>query len=321
MMTAETTAFQLLLILVGLALLYFGAEGLVRGSSSIGIRLGLTPLVVGLTIVAYGTSTPELFVGVQAAFEGKGDIVIGNVVGANILNIALMLGVAALIQPQQVKLQLIRLDVPVVTGVFILFTFWILDGHISRLEGLVFFTGIAGYTVFNILKARKETSQEIQREFQDEIPQADGNLGVDMLFILGGFVLLALGSSLLVDNAVALATSFGVSEVVVALTIVALGTTSPELATASVAAYKKESDIVFGNSIGSCLYNILCVVGVSAIVAPIHAPGISLVDLGMMIFMAVVLLPLMRTGFVLQRWEGALLICIYAGYLVYLWPK
>lgn len=320
-MTGETTALQLLFLLTSLGVLYLGAEGLIRGGASIAIRLGLTPLVVGLTIVAYGTSTPELFVGIQSALERKGDIVIGNVVGANILNIALMLGVAALIRPQEVKLNLVKVDLPLMALVYLLFVFFIWDGRVSRWEGAVLFSAFLAYTVFNIVQARKEKSREIHEEFQEGIPTVKGNAPLALFLIVVGFVLLAGGSNLLVRNAVALATSLGVSEAVIALTIVSFGTTSAELTTAVVAACKNEPDLVFGNSIGSCVYNILAIVGISAMIVPIEAPGISSVDVGMMILMSVILLALMRTGLILSRWEGAALLGLYGMYLAYLWPR
>ncbi|MEM1058156.1 MAG: calcium/sodium antiporter [Verrucomicrobiota bacterium] len=317
----STLLLQVLLMIGGLVALYFGAESLVRGSSAIGFRLGLTPVVIGLTIVAYGTSTPELFVGVAGALDGQGDIVIGNIVGANILNIALMLGVAALIRPQEVRLQLIRWDLPIVIFAYIAFLWAILNGIIGRFEGAFFFAGIVAYTVFNIVHARNETRREVQKEFEEGLPQPSGNTVQEVGFIILGFFLLAMGSDLLVNNAVAFSDEIGISKAVVALTVVAIGTTSPELATAVVAASRGESDIVFGNSFGSCLYNVLCVLGVAAIISPIVAPNISLVDIGVMIFLAVIVLPMMRTGYVLRRWEGALLIMIYCIYLAYLWPK
>lgn len=320
-MTGETVAFQLLFLLISLGVLYLGAEGLIRGGAAIALRLGLTPLVVGLTIVAYGTSTPELFVGIQSALERKGDIIIGNVVGANILNIALMLGVAALIRPQEVKLNLVRVDLPLMTLVYLLFIVFIWDGGVSRVEGAVLFSAFIAYTLFNIVQARKETSREIDKEFQEGIPTAKGNALKAVFLILFGFVLLALGSNLLVQNAVALATSLGISEAIIALTIVSLGTTSAELTTAVVAAYKNEPDLVFGNSIGSCVYNILAIVGLSAFIVPLEAPGISSIDVGMMIIMSLIVLPFMRTGLVLTRWEGAVLLGLYGIYLAHLWPR
>jgi len=305
----------------GLVALYFGAESLVRGSSAIGFRLGLTPVVIGLTIVAYGTSTPELFVGVAAALDSQGDIVIGNVVGANILNISLMLGVAALIRPQEVRLQLIKWDLPILILVYFIFLICIWNNYIGRIEGAFFFAGIVAYTLFNIIHARNETRKEVQKEFEEGLPQPSGNMVQEIGFIILGFFLLAMGSDLLVNNAIAFSDQIGISKAIVALTVVAIGTTSPELATAVVAASRGESDIVFGNSFGSCLYNILCICGVASLIAPIYAPSIGLVDIGVMIFLALIILPMMRSGYVLRRWEGAILILVYCVYLAYLWPK
>lgn len=312
--------WQMTLMAGGLVLLYFGAESLVKGGSAIGLRLGLTPLVVGLTIVAYGTSTPELFVGISAALENKGDLVIGNVVGANILNIALMLGVAAMIHPQQVRLQLLRNDLPVMLAAYIMLIIFMIDGGVGRVEGILFFGGFIGYTAYHIVHARMETNRVVEKEYEADFPEPMSWMKAGGLVLLG-LGLLAGGSQLLVENATAFARNLGVSEAIIGLTIVAIGTTSPELATAVVAARKGKSDIVFGNSLGSCLYNTLCVVGLAAFIVPLEAPGVSLVDMGMMLFLGVLLFPLMRTGWRLSRWEGGLLLWIYVGYLIYLWPK
>lgn len=311
----------ILWIAAALVLLFFGAEWLVRGSAALALRLGITPLVIGLTVVAYGTSTPEMVVSTVAALKGQGDIAVGNVVGSNIFNICVILGLSALVLPLQVKVQLIRLDAPIMLGVSLLFLVLFRDSWISRTEAALLFAGIIVYTVGSVIFARKEVSAEVQAEFAEVVPRRPGKLWLDLLFILGGLAVLVLGSRLLVTNAVELARLLGISEAVIGLTIVAAGTSMPELATSVVAAFRKQADIAIGNIVGSNLYNLLAIVGVSGLLAPLHAPGIRMFDLYVMLGATVALLPLMWSGFVLKRWEGAVLLAAYGGYLYVLWPK
>lgn len=304
-----------------LALLFFGAEWLVRGSAALALRLGVTPLVIGLTVVAFGTSTPELVVSTVAALKGQGDIAVGNVVGSNIFNICVILGLSALLAPLKVKMQLIRLDTPIMIGVSLLFFALFRDFRISRVEAGLLVFGIVVYTVANVVLARREVSAEVRAEFAEAVPRKPGKLWLDLLLIAGGLAVLVVGSRLLVTNAVGLARLLGISEAVIGLTIIAAGTSMPELATSVVAALRKQADIAIGNVVGSNIYNLLAIIGVSGLLSPLHAPGIKAFDLYLMLGTAAALLPLMWTGLVLKRWEGALLVAAYGGYIYVLWPK
>lgn len=315
------SGLSILLILVGLGLLYVGAEWLVRGSAGLALRVGLAPLVVGLTVVAYGTSMPELVVSVKAAWHGSGDIAVGNVVGSNICNLGLILGLACLIQPLQVKLQLLRHDVPLMVGITALVIALLWDQHLSRLEGLLLVSGIITYTVHLWQAARRETEPAVAAEYQALDAHRRRGLGRQVTCILGGLLLLFLGGQSLLAGAVQLARGLGVSEAVIGLTVVALGTSFPELAATVVAAWRKEGDIALGNIIGSNLFNLLNILGTAALVQPLDCRGVGRVDFAMMLWLAVLLLPLMRSGFRLQRWEGGLLLAVYGGYVAWLWPK
>lgn len=308
---------DILLILVSLILLYFGASWLVNGASALAVRLGVTPLIIGLTVVAFGTSTPELIVSIQAALQGNGGISIGNVVGSNIFNIGIILGVSALCYPITVKAEVLRLDVPVMLLTALLFLVFFLDYALSRLEGIVLLTGSIGYTLFNIRKAR-QANAEVQEEFEEAIPKTSRHWAIEILLMLLGLAVLIFGSDLLVNHAVSLAKRFQVSDAVIGLTIVAAGTSMPELATSVVAAIKKQSDIALGNVVGSNIYNILIILGVSTLITPIKAPDIALVDSLVMVGISVLLIPLVKTGFILKRWEGGLLLGVYGTYMLYL---
>ena len=296
------------------------AEGLVRGSASLARRLGLTSLVIGLTIVAYGTSAPELLVSSRAALNDQGAIAIGNVIGSNIFNITVILGLAALIRPLKLKLQIIRFDMPILIAVSVLFLVFFLNFRLNRTEGLVLAIGSILYTVMSIRFGKRDARSETIQGLHPGRPDR-GGIVFGLVLIAGGLGLLILGSKLLVGSAVQLARIWGVSEPVVALTIVAGGTSVPELATSVVATMHKETDIAIGNVVGSNIFNILCILGVSSLLAPVDGIGIGLVDTWVMIGTGAVLLPFMWTKFTLHRWEGFLLLLVYGGYLYYLWPK
>jgi len=315
-------ASPLFFLLLGLVLLFFGGEGLVRGSAALALRLGLTPLVVGLTVVAFGTSAPELVVSVKAALDGQGAIAIGNVIGSNIFNIGLILGVTALIYPLKVQLQILRLDAPILVGVSLLAVWLLADLRIGRLEGALLIAGLLAYIGFTVLYARKvKPSDEVAAEFAASVPAPRGSVWRDVLFIVGGLALLVAGSRFMVDGAVSLARSFGIGEAVIGLTIVAAGTSMPELVTCLVAAFKKEPDIALGNIVGSNIFNVLGILGAAALAKPMIGTGIKTLDLYVAIAFAVALLPFLWSGFKLQRWEGGLLLVGYIGYLASLWPK
>lgn len=310
------------MLVAGLVALYFGAEWLVRGGASLAVRLGVTPLLVGLTVVAYGTSTPELIVSTMAAAKGQGAIAIGNAVGSNIFNIGIILGLTALICPMRVQLQLLKLDTPVMLGVALLFLLFFLDARVEFWEASIFLGLLVVYTVLNIRMARRQASTEVRKEFDDGVPKPRGSAWKDAAFIVAGLAVLVLGSRLFVTGAVDLARMLKVSDAVIGLTIVAAGTSLPELASSLMAAWRRQPDIAIGNVIGSNIYNILAIIGVSGIVAsPVDGQGVSRTDTWVMIGISAVLLAIAWTGFKLKRWEGGLLLGLYGGYLWHLWPN
>ncbi len=312
---------SILSIVAGLVMLFFGAEFLVRGSSSLAKRLGLTPLVIGLTVVAYGTSMPETVVSVKAAFMGQGSIAVGNIVGSNIFNIAVILGIAAVICPIKVQLQVIKVDAPIMIGVTLL-SLWVLsDGVLTRMEGFFFLTAMTGYTALNVILARREKNREVKLEFEESQEQKPMSFWLEVGLVTAGFLVLILGARFLVDGSVQIARAWGVSEAIIGLTIIAAGTSMPELATSVVAAMRKEADIAIGNVIGSNIFNLLGTLGISSLLCPLAFSGISQVDLAVMTIYAIILLPLISTGFVIRRWEGGLLLVGYAVYLFFMWPK
>jgi len=310
-----------LTILVGLALLSIGAEALVRGSAALALRLGITPLVVGLTVVAFGTSSPELVVSVKASLDDNGAIALGNVVGSNICNIALILGVAALIKPVRIEAQVIRREIPILIFASILLWAMLAGGELQRWMGLLLTVGLVAYIAFSYGGARAEKNEAVRDEFAEALPAPEARRAwVDVLFVLVGLAMLLLGANLFVDGAVAVAERFGVSQAIIGLTIVAVGTSLPELATSIVAAFKGEGDIAVGNAVGSSIFNILCILGVAALIRPMATTGISMVDLAVMTACAVLVMPMMRSGFCLNRWEGIFLLAVYVGYLYYVIP-
>ncbi|MCZ7602472.1 MAG: calcium/sodium antiporter [Melioribacteraceae bacterium] len=303
----------------GLLIMLLGAEGLVRGASALALRIGISPLVVGLTVVAFGTSSPELVVSIGSAIEGNSDIAIGNVIGSNISNIALILGITALINPIKVNVQLIKREIPIMIGVTIVFLLFFYDLSLSRFEGFLLFIGIIVYTVISYKLSKKE-KKETELEFEKEIPRAKGNLFKSILMVVFGLIFLAIGSKLFVDGAIEVALMLNISQVIIGLTIVAVGTSLPELITSVVASIKKEGDIAIGNVVGSNIFNLLSILGLTAIIYPITSESISMLDLGMFSLTALTMLPLSRTGFILNRIEGAILIGIYVTYIYFLIP-
>ena len=314
----------IILSLVGLGLLVSGAELLVRNASRLAARFGISPLVIGLTVVAFGTSAPELAVSVKSGFAGQADIALGNVVGSNILNVLLILGLSALITPLLVSQQLVRLDVPLLIGASVLLLLMALDGRVSRFDGLLLAGGVIAYTAFAILQSRRE-SVMVQDEYAEEFGDGQGNvpgrLALQLLFVVVALGLLVLGAHWLVEGAVALARWFGLSELIIGLTIVAVGTSLPEVATSVVAALRGERDIAVGNAVGSCLFNILSVTGFAALATPgglEAAPALVRFDLPVMIAATLACLPIFATGHLIARWEGALFLGYYTAYVSYL---
>ena len=311
---------MIIFLVVGMVFLYFGAELLVKGSANLALRCGVSALVAGLTIVALGTSAPELVVSIKAGLDGLGDIAVGNVVGSNIFNIAVILGISAIVRPMKVHLNVLRVDTPVMLAASVLLLAVLYDQKVSRVEGLVLFIGIIAYIVFTIISARRAGETKVDFPVEQIIPEKKVSAVLDIIFVVGGLGLLIVGSRFFIDGAVDLARFIGVSEAVIGLTIVAVGTSLPELATSVIAALKKEEDIAIGNIIGSNIFNILAILGTSSLVNPLSAAGVSQISLYFMLGTTVLLIPFMRTGFVLNRIEGLLLILIYGGYMYYLWP-
>jgi cation:H+ antiporter len=317
-MTVSTIVF----LILGLVLLIWGAEYLVRGASNLATAAGVSPLVVGLTVVAFGTSSPELAVSVMSAFKGQADLALGNVVGSNIFNVLFILGISAMIVPLVVAQQLVRFDVPVMIFVSFLLIGLGFDGNIGRLDGILLFGGAVAYTVFLIRQSRKESSAEVKEEYDKEFSgDKKSGLGKNIAFVVVGLAGLMLGSKWLVSSAIAIAQSFGVSELVIGLTIVAAGTSMPEVATSVIAAIRGERDIAVGNVVGSNIFNILCVLGLSSIVAPagveVSKAAINF-DIPVMIAVAVACLPIFFAGYQITRINGVAFFGFYVAYIVYL---
>ncbi|MGL5668661.1 MAG: calcium/sodium antiporter [Shewanella sp.] len=300
-------------IIGGFIILTLGAEALVRGASSIALRLGITPLVIGLTIVAFGTSAPELAVSVKSALAGNSGIALGNVIGSNIANIGLILAITALIRPIQVQSQMVRRDIPLMILASMLFWGLLLDGELSLIDGVILLSLLVGYLVFSYFSAKNTTDAD--GEIIEEGPK---NPLLSVAFIIVGIGMLVGGGILFVNGAVDLAKVFGVSEVIIGLTIVAIGTSMPELVTSVLAALKGESDIAIGNIVGSNIFNILGILGVTAVVYPVSGLGFQPLDFIVMLALAVVILPFAWSGLRIGRREGATLLIAYLGYMVYL---
>lgn len=313
-------SFEILIFLVlGLVALFIGAEGLIRGSSALALKIGITPLVVGLTVVAFGTSTPELVVSLKAALIGNSSISLGNIVGSNIANIALILGISAIIRPLDVHANIIRREIPIMIGISILLVLLLIDGELGLVDGIIFVLGIVIYTIVNITMARKEKNAEVEKEFKEGLKTGLG-VPISIVMIVGGLGLMILGANLFVTSSISIAKVIGVSDAIIGLTIVAIGTSLPELITSVVAAYKHESDIAIGNIVGSNIFNILGILGITALIISVSSSGINYIDFGAMLFAALILLPLSKTGFRITRLEGLFLVLGYAAYIYYLMP-
>ncbi|TXD41627.1 calcium/sodium antiporter [Lujinxingia vulgaris] len=303
------------MVIAGLVLLYFGAEALVGGASSLALRLGITPLIVGLTVVSFGTSAPELLVGLI----GSDDVNLGNVVGSNIANIMLILGAAATISPLKIESRVVTHELPIMLAATGLFIGLSLDGALTRIDGIILLLAMVGYIAYMFAGARRDMKR-MEAIVGDELSDVDPNQRkpiVDVLLMVGGIVGLALGASWMVNGSTTIASSMGVSELVIALSIVAIGTSLPELATSVVAAFRGEADISVGNVVGSNVFNLLFVMGVVACFGTIVVGEDALrIDLWVMAAISVLLWPLLRTGHSLKRWEGILMVVGYVAYLV-----
>jgi len=311
----------LVLFIIGFVLLTIGADVLVRGASELAENLGISRLIVGLTVVAFGTSAPELAVNIQSAWANQPDIAVGNVVGSNILNILLVLGVAAVIAPLGVNKRLIQWEVPMMIAVSVLLLLLALDGMLNRWEGLLLSCGIVFYVIFTIKTDRQvdEPSQE-ENENQDSKSGAR-HLMIQLIFIIVGLALLVQGSDWLVEGGVAIAKYFGVSELIIGLTIISIGTSLPELATVIVGSLRGEQDLVVGNLVGSNIFNILLVLGFTSLIAPSGlavSQAAIVFDMPVMIAAAIACLPIFFTDYLIERWEGALFLGYYGVYATYL---
>lgn len=314
------------MLVAGLVLLALGGELLVRGASRLAAIAGVSPLVIGLTVVSFGTSAPELAVSVQAGFSGNDTIALANVVGSNIFNILFILGICAVILPLTVDQQLVRLDVPLMIGVSVLVYILALDGRLDFWNGALLTAGVVTYTVWAIRTSRQE-SAAVQAEYAEEYAERPGAPHTPAIilretgFVLAGLVVLVLGSRWLVNGAVALAAALGVSDVVIGLTIVAVGTSLPEVATSVVAVLRKERDIAIGNAIGSNLFNLLAILGVASMVTPgglTVAPALLGFDLLVMVAVAVACLPICFSDWCIDRREGLLFLGSYVAYTIFL---
>ena len=313
---------QVLMFALGLTVLVVGADVLVRGASRLAVSFGVSPLVVGLTVVAFGTSAPEMAVSVGSALAGSPDLALGNVVGSNICNVLLILGISALITPLLVDEQIIRQEIPIMIGVSALLVVMALDGHLGLVESIVLFALVIAYTVFLIVQSRR-ASKAVQEEFGTDLPTSawDRHWAVQVGLIATGLVMLIVGADWLVEAAVAFARAFGVSDLVVGLTVVAVGTSMPEIATSIVAAMRGQRDIAVGNVVGSNIFNILAVLGASGIASGTGLPVSEAArnfDLWVMLAVAFACLPIMITGREIARWEGGVFLAYYAAYTAWL---
>lgn len=304
---------EIVLLIISIVVLYFGAEWLVGGASSLAARLNISPLIIGLTIVSMGTSAPELVVSIKAAMAGQSALSIGNVLGSNLFNIALILGVSALIVPLTVKRQLLKVDVPVMVGATLLFLIMFIDGKLSFTESLILIILFVGYMVYLFIVSLKNKDSNEENTAMIRIYK---HWMLDVVLIALGLVGLIYGSDLLVKNAIIIAQKLGMSEAMIGLTIVAAGTSIPELATSLVAAVRKQSDIAIGNVVGSNTFNLLLILGTAGVIYPIETPDINIVDSLFMLGISALLWVFMKIGTKINRVQGVIFLLAYVGYYV-----
>ena len=311
-------------LITGLALLYFGGEWLVKGAREISLMMGISPLVVGLTVVAFGTSAPELLVSLQANLldPPKGDMALGNVVGSNICNIALILGIGAAIRPMSVHRQVIKREMPFLLVISVVFILLLLDGQIQQVEGLCLFAAVIAYTALSLREARRAGlgEQDVTSESGEEgIKSSKMGTFANIGLLLAGIGALVVGADRLVLGGSNIARHFNVPEATIALTIVAFGTSLPELATSIVAAVRRQGDIILGNAVGSCIFNILCVVGLTSSISPLSRTSeLRNWDLGVMLAFTLIVFPFVWRDRLLGRGQGVILLFGYASYVCYL---
>jgi cation:H+ antiporter len=298
-------------------LLYFGGEWVVRGAASLALRLGLSPLAVGLTVVSMGTSAPELVVSLDAALGGANDIAVGNVVGSNIANLGLILGLSTMMNGARIQATLVRFDAPLVLLISLLMLSMLYDGVVTRLEGFSFLFGLVTYVAVTVVLGRHE-SRVVQDEFAAAVPRRPVSLRKSLYWVAAGTTTLALGGHLLVASAVSIASSIGVSQAVIGITLVAVGTSLPEMATSLVAATRGQTDIAVGNLVGSNIFNMLGILGATALIQPLQRGEIGWDSLWVMVAFAAALIPMMYTGLRLTRIEGGILVAGYCSYMIWL---
>lgn len=308
-----------LLIVVGLVGLLGGAELVVRGGSGLAVRLGLTPIVVGVTVVSLGTSMPELAIGVDAARQGNAGLAVGNIVGTNLVNLLLILGLSALISPVTFDTRTLRFELPLMTGASLLLVLIALDGSLGTVDGIVLVLFGAGYT-YGVLRSGRRESAPVKAKY-DASYAKPARTWVDVLCLIAGLAVIVVGATLLVDGAVDVAISLGVSDAVIGLTIIAIGTSAPELVTTILSTVRGDRDIALGNLLGSSVYNIAIILGITVLVAPgaVDVPSEVLEsDLILMAAAAVACVPVFLSGRRMTRLEGALFVTAYAAYLTWL---
>lgn len=312
---------SILYIPVAIILYYFGANWLIKGSSAIALRSGISPLVVGLIIVAFGSSAPALAVSMSAATINQGNMAIGNIIGSSLFNICIILGISSIISPLRVKLQLLKIDIPILSAVTILFFVLFHDRHISRFEGFICLALLAIYILVNIFFSRKERTIEVLDEFAGSIIDSKKKYYFLVGQIIIGIVLLVIGSQLLIQGSVTIAHAIGVGETIISITIIAASASLPVLISSVIATMKKQNDIAIGNVIGSNIFILLGTTGLSSIIKPINALIISNIDLFFLVGISLLLFPFLRSKYTLKREDGIFMILIYMVYIYYLWPK
>jgi cation:H+ antiporter len=303
--------FDIIFIVLGVTLVLWGADRLTEGASSLARRMNVPEMIIGLTIVAAGTSAPELFVSLVSALKGTPDMAVGNVVGSNTMNSMLIVGCAAAVAPMVISRSTVRKDIPFAIGATLLMMALTYDGTLSWVDGIILLAGFAAFMVYTLRQAKAGSSEE-------ETTATNMKTGKAVLYLIGGLAGLVVGSNVFVDHASNLAFSLGISEAVVGLTVVAGGTSLPELATSVVAARKGQSAIAIGNVIGSNVFNILMILGLTGVICPLEIEGITLVDQAVMLVSIVLVWLFSRTRYTVERWEGVLLVCGYAAYLAWL---
>ncbi len=313
----------LLFFILGLAGLIVGAEFFLRAVDRFGLKWGVSPMVMGLTVVAFATGAPELAISLKAAMNDSADLVLGNIIGSNIANILLILGITGFITPLQIKLRIVRIDVPIVIAMSIVLYLLALDGVLSLTDGIVLLLGLLTYSVFTFLQVRKNKVDISELYGHEEVELATGTLFYvkNIGFLLAGLALIALGANWMVSSAVTIAQLLGMSELVVGLTIVSIGTSLPEVATSMTAARKGNADIAVANVLGSNIYNIMLTLGLTIVVAPgvlEVSRNALMLDMPFMIAVAVGCIPIFLTGFDLDRKDASLFLFYYAAYLIYL---